>query len=104
MVKITEEALKNDRFVYLQETVPAGVGEVVQEGISNLDWYFLTDIKVQQNWGKLKSTVLWASQRGCITQLHYDECHNFMVQCSGQKRFILFGPKNYEYLYFIFFT
>ena len=51
------------------------------------------------NWGKLKTNMFWASQPGCITQCHYDECQNLMVQCTGEKRFILFGPENFENMY-----
>lgn len=34
--------------------------------------------------------MLWVGVQGCITSLHYDRCHGFLVQVRGKKRVRLF--------------
>mmetsp|Transcript_131629 Transcript_131629/g.196146 ORF Transcript_131629/g.196146 Transcript_131629/m.196146 type:complete len:379 (+) Transcript_131629:7-1143(+) len=94
-----EEGMQNSKFFYCQTVLPVGVGKPVQEALSDIEWLFLKDCKVDNAWGKMKSTVLWASQRGCVTQCHYDECHNIMAHIQGEKRFILFHPHNFDSMY-----
>ena len=91
--------MKDCRFFYCQEKIPPSVKKPIHEALGNIDWHFIKEIVTKHNWGTLKGNMFWGSQAGCITQCHYDECHNLMAQCSGEKRFILFHPDNFDYMY-----
>ncbi|KAJ3373680.1 hypothetical protein GGF31_000524 [Allomyces arbusculus] len=41
----------------------------------------------------------WISSPGCITPLHYDRCHGFLVQVTGTKYFFQFDPSDATLLY-----
>jgi Cupin-like domain len=41
----------------------------------------------------------WMGGKGCLTQLHFDGDHNFLVQIRGKKELILFRPEDSAYLY-----
>ncbi len=42
---------------------------------------------------------LWIGAAGCITPLHFDHVHNFLLQVSGKKTFVLYPPQDSRYLY-----
>jgi hypothetical protein len=44
-------------------------------------------------------TVAWVGSAGATTPLHQDAMHNFFVQLSGRKRFLLFPPSAWRHLY-----
>jgi hypothetical protein len=48
---------------------------------------------------KYRWTNVWIGPSGVTTHLHYDVYHNFYAQIHGWKRFILFPPENFNYLY-----
>ena len=50
-------------------------------------------------WGTTVQTNLWIGGRGCVTGLHNDDEDNFLVQCFGSKRVVLFPPEAGENLY-----
>ncbi|KNE62349.1 hypothetical protein AMAG_07577 [Allomyces macrogynus ATCC 38327] len=41
----------------------------------------------------------WISSPGCITPLHYDRCHGFLVQITGTKYFFQFDAADAPLLY-----
>jgi hypothetical protein len=42
---------------------------------------------------------LWYAARGTVSQLHFDLPRNLVAQLYGKKRFILFSPRDSNYLY-----
>lgn len=46
-----------------------------------------------------KNIGIWTSTAGCVTPLHYDTCHGFLLQVHGRKRFLLASPDDSMYLY-----
>ena len=42
---------------------------------------------------------IWIGGAGQISTLHNDNYHNFNAQVSGVKKFVLFSPEEYRYLY-----
>uniref|UniRef100_A0A6B2LAI5 JmjC domain-containing protein n=1 Tax=Arcella intermedia TaxID=1963864 RepID=A0A6B2LAI5_9EUKA len=50
-------------------------------------------------WRPVWETNLWMGVPPIRTPIHYDLLHNFYVQLHGNKRFILFPPTDYKYLY-----
>jgi hypothetical protein len=46
-----------------------------------------------------KTVSLWFSGKKCKSPLHFDGADNFFVQIFGEKRFILFPPKDTDHLY-----
>lgn len=40
----------------------------------------------------LSTAMVWVSQPGVVSQLHYDTDHNWFLQLAGTKRFVLFPP------------
>jgi hypothetical protein len=49
---------------------------------------------------KIVGINLWTGGQGCVTHLHYDTDHNFLVQVRGRKEVTLFSPDDTRYLYF----
>ena len=47
----------------------------------------------------LSALNFWIGGQGCVTQLHYDRDHNFLVQVRGRKELTLFSPEDSDYLY-----
>jgi hypothetical protein len=47
----------------------------------------------------LSALNFWIGGAGCVTQLHYDRDHNFLVQVRGRKALTLFAPEDSGYLY-----
>lgn len=45
------------------------------------------------------TTVLWVSQPGTVSNLHYDRSHNFYVMLEGEKTFTLMPPSEWPYIY-----
>jgi hypothetical protein len=45
------------------------------------------------------ATLMWISQRGCVSNTHYDRSANFVVQVAGRKRWLLFPPSEIAVLY-----
>ena len=41
---------------------------------------------------------VWLGSGGCITPLHYDLCHGFLVGVLGTKRFTYFAPEDFRAL------
>ena len=58
------------------------------EGVSGQPYHFID-----------KNVGVWISTAGCITPLHYDTCHGFLLQVHGRKRFLLASPDDSMYLY-----
>jgi lysine-specific demethylase 8 len=46
-----------------------------------------------------RSSKLWWSPRGAVSPLHFDLAHNLHAQLHGQKRFLLFSPRDSRALY-----
>jgi len=43
--------------------------------------------------------VIWMGHKGVIAQTHYDQSHNFHTAIVGRKRFLLYPPSYWRYLY-----
>ena len=48
---------------------------------------------------KPKNIGIWTSSEGCVTPLHFDICHGFLVQVYGRKNFILCSPDDTPFVY-----
>ena len=59
-------------------------------------WYFCRLAAVPSY---AATTVLWLSQPGTVSNLHYDRSHNFYIQLGGRKRFTLVPPSEWPYTY-----
>ncbi|MEQ9441443.1 MAG: cupin-like domain-containing protein [Cyclobacteriaceae bacterium] len=46
-----------------------------------------------------RSTNVWIGGGGCVSPLHFDTSHNFLVQIVGTKKITLFSPSDSKYLY-----
>ena len=46
-----------------------------------------------------RTQVLWLSQPGSISNLHYDRSHNFYVLLSGTKTLTLVPPSEWPLTY-----
>jgi hypothetical protein len=47
----------------------------------------------------VRATNLWIGAQGCLTPLHVDGSHNFLLQVLGAKRITLFSPDQARFLY-----
>jgi ribosomal protein L16 Arg81 hydroxylase len=47
----------------------------------------------------LSAINFWMGGAGCVTHLHHDKDHNFLVQVRGRKELTLFAPADSEFLY-----
>lgn len=54
---------------------------------------------VDTNFDKIAGINFWMGGTGCVTHLHYDTDHNFLVQIRGRKELILFAPEDTSYVY-----
>lgn len=48
---------------------------------------------------KTSNVGLWISSAGCVTPLHFDLCHGWLIQVSGYKTFLLVAPTDYTCVY-----
>lgn len=48
---------------------------------------------------KLANCGVWMSSSGNITPLHFDLCHGFLVQVTGEKQWSYFEPDDFRSLY-----
>ncbi|WP_342089304.1 cupin-like domain-containing protein [Dyadobacter sp. OTU695] len=46
-----------------------------------------------------RSTNVWIGGGGCVSPLHFDTSHNFLVQIVGRKKITLFPPSDSKFLY-----
>lgn len=46
-----------------------------------------------------RNSGVWISSAGCVTPLHFDNCHGFLAQVVGRKRFILAHPSESGLMY-----
>ncbi len=79
-----ESGVKNPSYFYFSgnlERIPQ-----LQTDIGDTDFLAYTQ--------EGKVTNLWIGQSGVTAQAHYDSFHNFYVQISGEKRFLLIAPEN----------
>lgn len=49
--------------------------------------------------GSLLAQNVWVGSSGNVSSLHFDQPNNFLMQMDGRKRFILFDPWQWKYLY-----
>jgi len=54
---------------------------------------------IDTNFDKIAGINFWMGGTGCVTHLHYDTDHNFLVQVRGRKELLLFAPEDTPYLY-----
>lgn len=47
----------------------------------------------------VRATNLWLGAKGCVTPLHFDGSHGFLLQVQGRKRVTLFSPDQRRFLY-----
>ena len=47
----------------------------------------------------VRATNLWLGARGCVTPLHIDGSHGFLLQVHGKKAVTLFSPDQRRFLY-----
>jgi tRNA wybutosine-synthesizing protein 5 len=76
---------------YLQQ---APIGVLFPQLLADLEppkWMRPTDI--------IGQVFLWIGGAGCLTPLHYDRIHNFLIQVVGRKELTLFPPSDTKYLY-----
>ncbi len=62
----------------------------------------LADMEIPQLNSKsdqIEKINFWMGGKGCLTQLHFDGPHNFLVQIRGKKELILFSPEDTNFLY-----
>ena len=64
----------------------------------SFDGIDLVRIKEEQSTYRSQST-LWLGTRGVTANCHFDRSHNFFVQLSGQKRWILYPPTDWNSFY-----
>ena len=80
-----------DKSYYLQQySVDKNFPELLTD-VEFPEWILATDIKL--------STNLWFGSGHCVSPLHFDSAHNFLLQVFGRKNIILISPDDSEYLY-----
>jgi len=84
---------------YLQTSLVEGVGPSLMADFRAFDWQWLFQEQRRAGWGELTSNLLLVGQVGNVTPAHYDEQQNIFAQLSGEKRVILFAPKDFTALY-----
>lgn len=48
---------------------------------------------------RMSSCGVWLGSAGCVTPLHYDLCHGFLVGVRGTKRVTYFAPDDFALVY-----
>jgi len=89
----------NENWWYVQNSLKQDVGPQIVQDFKDLDWSALTYLQYALNMGPIQVNTLWIGKNGVITPLHFDEPFNFFLQVEGKKKFTLFSPANWVYLY-----
>lgn len=79
-----------EHFYVMQQSIPDRFAELADE---------VGDPPLMPTRGTVRHTNLWLSGAGCVTPLHFDRKHNFLVQIEGRKELTLFHPKETPKLY-----
>jgi lysine-specific demethylase 8 len=86
----TDFASTGIRYYLMQKTIAGDFPELLQD---------IEDPRWVKKPGIIGARNLWIGAAGNVSNLHYDLSNNFLVQVEGRKRFILFSPEDYEYVY-----
>lgn len=92
----TEEFFKNfddpynEKYYYWYGKVPKNLRKDVEP-----NQFIWLDVKDEKAFG----LYIWLSESHLGPFIHYDQDHNFFVQVSGTKRFILFPPWEHDNMY-----
>jgi len=76
---------------YMQQVAIAEFFPELMEDLSRPKWNLPADLINEMN--------LWVGGAGCVTPLHFDHAHNFLIQVRGLKELTLFSPADSANLY-----
>ena len=95
---VQAEAAESPR-VYLQQPLYQGIGDRITDDFKTVPWEWVNTVQQALGFGHLTTNLLLIGQPGTVTPCHYDEQHNLLAVCRGQKKCTLFSPDQFECLY-----